>query len=361
VVFESTPLLAGGVGNALYVVVWGTAIVLPLAMRQHWADWTGIGVVEGSMAAAVQAVAPGSDARISFSMGPTKDLSALTPIRWSGINWTFAAMLARLAWVGVSLLLAAAAAAWFDRFDSAPVSVVSSRQPVKKAAWSAWLRWKPRVRRPNTASRSPLDRIFTAADPLGGMVLAELRLALRGVSAWWTVVAVGLAVACLLVSMPAARYVFRVAWFWPLLIWSQMGVRESLHRTGALVFSSPRPITRQFLGLWGSGVVLAMVVGLGFAVRLVASGDVTGLVAWLAGACFIPSLALALGTWTTSTRAFEAIYTVWWYVGPMKGIAALDFTGAAAASAPFNTAAVYGGGAVALLALAVLGRMKQMR
>jgi len=193
------------------------------------------------------------------------------------------------------------------------------------------------------------------------MVLAELRLALRGVNAWWTVVAVCLAVACMLAPMPAARYVFRVAWFWPVLIWSQMGVRESLHRTGALVFSSPRPLTRQFLGLWASGVVLAMAVGLGFAMRLAVSGDVAGLAAWSAGACFIPSLALALGTWTTSTRAFEAIYTVWWYVGPMKGIAALDFTGAAAASAPFNAAAVYGGGAVALLAVAVLGRMRQMR
>jgi hypothetical protein len=74
-------------------------------------------------------------------------------------------------------------------------------------------------------------------------------------------------------------------------------------------------------------------------------GDLPGVAAFLAGAVFIPSMALALGVWSGSSKAFEAIYTVWWYIGPAHHTPGLDFMGTSLTS---SWALTYG---VATLAL----------
>jgi hypothetical protein len=193
------------------------------------------------------------------------------------------------------------------------------------------------------------------------MVVAELRLAFSGVGRWWTLAAAGLWVASLAAPIAAARYTHVVTWLWPILIWPKMGVREPLHRTGPLVYSCPRSLQRQFPALWVSGVVIAAVTGSGFAMRCILAGDLLSLAAWLAGALFVPSLALALGVWTGSSRTFEALYAVLWYVGPANRIAVLDYSGAWAAASAFPTAALYGALAVLLFAASVIGRRQQIQ
>jgi hypothetical protein len=108
--------------------------------------------------------------------------------------------------------------------------------------------------------------------------------------------------------------------------------------------------------MWMAGAAIAAVTGAGYALRVVVDGDPVALAAWGAGVVFIPSLAVALGTWSGTSRLFEALFTAWWYVGPMHAIAVLDFTGAWSAGTSVPTAAIYGGAAVGLFALAALGR-----
>jgi hypothetical protein len=99
--------------------------------------------------------------------------------------------------------------------------------------------------------------------------------------------------------------------------------------------------------------MVAIASGGGLAIHLVIEGDLAGLAAWLAGALFVPALALALGVWSGSSRAFEAIYTLWWYVGPMNHTPGADFMGMARStfSTPFYLIAT-----VALLMAAYVGR-----
>ena len=66
--------------------------------------------------------------------------------------------------------------------------------------------------------------------------------------------------------------------------------------------------------------------------RLLINGDHHGFAAWFAGAVFIPTLALALGVWTGGSKAFEAIYIIWWYMGPAHHIPGIDFMGTTPAS-----------------------------
>lgn len=75
-----------------------------------------------------------------------------------------------------------------------------------------------------------------------------------------------------------------------------------------------------------------MVSGGGVALNMIFHGDLIGLVAWIAGALFIPSFALCLGVWTGSSKVFEFLYTLLWYVGPFNKIEPLDFMGASPGS-----------------------------
>jgi hypothetical protein len=85
---------------------------------------------------------------------------------------------------------------------------------------------------------------------------------------------------------------------------SVLGTRETQHRTEGLIFTNPHPIRRQLPATWLSGLAVALLTGSGVALRLALSGEWSALLAWTVGALFIPALALALGVWTGSGKAF---------------------------------------------------------
>jgi hypothetical protein len=82
------------------------------------------------------------------------------------------------------------------------------------------------------------------------------------------------------------------------------------------------------------------------------------LAAWGSAALFIPSLALALGVWSSSSKLFEVVYMIWWYVGPVNQVRYLDFLGSGELVSP-GVLLVYWVGTILLLILAVLGRRRQ--
>jgi hypothetical protein len=361
VLFETVPWLSGGAGNVAYFFLWNAALAVPLVTRTRWADWTGIGLVEASLLAAVHARAPAATGGISFTAGPSKDLSHLAALDWAGIEWDASSVGLRFSWIAVAALVVIGASLWFDRFDSAHAANAAPAKRKAPAQGRPWRRSLGALPALTSALWALVGRAISARNSFGAMVVAELRLAFSGVSRWWTLVAAGLWVASMAAPMAGARYVHVVTWLWPVLLWSRMGVRESLHRTAPLVYSCPGSLQRQFVALWVSGIVIAVVAGSGLAIRLILAGDLWSLAAWLAGALFVPSLALALGVWTGSTRTFEALYVVLWYVGPANRIAALDYSGAWAAASAFPTAAVYGGLAAVLFAASVVGRRRQIQ
>jgi len=82
---------------------------------------------------------------------------------------------------------------------------------------------------------------------------------------------------------------------------------------------------------------------------------------WLAGALFIPSLALALGVWAKSSRPFEGLFTALWYSGPLNRVPGLDFTGGANGRHTVQYACVYALLAAGLLTAAFWRRGWQLR
>jgi len=105
---------------------------------------------------------------------------------------------------------------------------------------------------------------------------------------------------------------------------------------------------------------VSVLTGMDTAPCLSLAHDWTGLLAWAIGALFIPSLALALGTWSGSNRLFEAVYTILWYVGPLNGLSALDYMGVLNASVANGVHWYYLAATFILVGLATLGRWRQV-
>jgi hypothetical protein len=170
-----------------------------------------------------------------------------------------------------------------------------------------------------------------------------------------------LIVAGLLLPLDTARGVMLpLAWLLPVLTWSKLGTRETRYRTDQLVFSSANILRRQLPAAWLAGVLLAVVTGGGVALNLALHGEWLGMLALAVGALFIPSLALCLGVWTGSSKSFEFIYALLWYIGPLNQVESLDFMGALPGSVDAGIWQIYLAFTLILLGLAFIGRKLQI-
>ncbi len=356
VLFETLPVLRGGVGNVIYFFLWTAAIAMGATGLD---DPSGLQLLYRSSHRALQALDPTSGDNFHFSLTIGGERAVRT-FPWNGIDWTSNVLLMRLLWLGVAAAIALLASLFFHRFDPArswrkqktktepapSETRTSEDQPVPVPAATI-----------SAAHLTPLVRT-SVNSRFAQLVTSELRLMLKGQRWWWYLGAVGFLVGQLAAPDRAVRSGFLLAaWIWPILVWSQMGCREARHATGALLFASERSLSRQFPALWTAGVALALLTGAGVGLRSLLARDWLGFAAWLAASFFIPSLATALGVWSQSSKAFEALYTVWWYIGPAHQIPGLDFMGTTPAS---SSPAIYALAAGILLAAAYWRRRQSL-
>jgi hypothetical protein len=194
------------------------------------------------------------------------------------------------------------------------------------------------------------------------LFVAELKLAIQGLHWWWYAVAAGLLIAQAAAPVAAARQqLLGTSWMWLVLVWSGMGARETRFGTKALLFSSARILPRQLLACWLAGFALAVVFGSVAGARIFATQGAYAFLPWFAGAAFLPSLALALGVWSGTSKPFEAILTAMWYIGPMNRVSGIDYTGSSNGSTATHYALIYLLFAAALLVAAAALRSRQIR
>jgi hypothetical protein len=322
VLFESIRFLQGGFGNLVYFILFGFIISMAVTAGGENAalDPIGFHVLQGSMADAAKAAFP--DYGGEFVIGSTGEPITGT-FAWSGVKWTSGVVLTRFMLVGVAASLALAASIFFDRFDSS-----RSRLGRVKAFASVPEAEPASVRQGLAAVQLTPLNIQHKEFSFPRVLSLELKLLFKGQRWWWFAIAAGLIAAALLMSPEAVRaFVLPITWLWPALIWSGLGSREIRHNTQQMVFASAAPLKRQLPAAWLAGFIVAAVTGSGAAVKLLSAGDEIGLFAWLSGALFIPSLALALGVWSNSSKLFEVLHVSLWYL-ILNGLETVDFMGA---------------------------------
>jgi hypothetical protein len=377
VLFECVPFLRGGWGNVAFFFLWlgivgvviSSAVDEATELAQVIPDPYGYSRQLVDIQGQVLADAPDANVGTGLII-VSKDIERT--FVWKGIDWLGGIILERALWAAVGVVIVLAAAIPFDRFDPA-------RSRLKPEREGSFPRARERLgaigqsgflRRPSDAAEGIATSTVARLTPLvatpnrgrfRGVLAAELKLMLKGRGLLWYAGASGLIIACLVSPLAVVqRYLLPAVWVCPVLVWSQMGVRERRYNTGQMVFSTPRPVSRQLPALWLAGVVLAFIAGSGAGLRLALAGEITSLLAWCVGALFVPALALALGVWVGHSRAFEIVYLFWWYIGLINRVPAFDYAGATAGGLAQGMPLVYLGITVGLVALAVGGRKRQL-
>lgn len=365
VLFETLPLLRGGLGNVAWFFAWSMlGIGLPEISGNHKLDPMGLMVMADSMMAGAREHIPGYKDSFSFTVADTP-VKVVGSFRWQGVSWTAEDLALRVVWIGVAVVLVLFAALVFDRFDSAKSFSSSLRGNKSQAAASGFSAASTtqalQARTAAITHLTPLTR-SAHANAFFRIFGAELRLLLKGLRWWWYAVALGLLVAQLATPLSASRGpVLGFSLIWPVLVWSVLGARESRFATGSLLFSSAGILKRQLPACWLAGVVVTLLAASGAMIRLVIAHDGAGLLTVLTGVLFVPSLALCLGVLSGTSKFFEGVYTLIWYIGPMNHTPSIDYTGGADQAHPFAFAAKYLALIVVLLVSAFLFRARQLR
>ncbi|HXO19655.1 MAG TPA: hypothetical protein VOA87_06990 [Thermoanaerobaculia bacterium] len=367
VLFESVRWLRGALGNVLYFILW--TVLLATAIQSPVADPLGLNLIKSSLDRAIAAESPThalpASGQFAFTLG--QRYGKLKTFRWEGIEWTVPLVAHRLALLAVAVAVALVAALLFGRFDPAKEggrggprkgespaagSLSSSSGENETGGTSEKAGRRRRFRLPAVSPRAPFP----------ALVVAELRLMLKGRSRWWFLVAAGLLAAGLFAPLPAVRAgILPVAWLWPLALWSPMGAREAAAGTRQLVFTGPRPVAYHALAIWTAGAAVAAATAAGAGLRFALAGDGRALLAWVAACLFIPSLALALGSWSGSSKLFEVVYLILWYIGPMNHVPTFDYMGVTPQALAQGMAWVFLAAAAGLLLAAFAGRARQAR
>jgi hypothetical protein len=356
VLFEAVSFLQGGFGNIIYFFAF--IIFLPLFMENPTLNQypafepTGLGLLASEMGKAVTAIYPEYNGDFSLGGGFVTVPKVFT---WDGVQWTPEIILARFFLIALAILLIFLAALFFDRFD--PSRAKPKRMTAQRAASDLTPAPASTSQALSTVHLTPLNK---AANRFSffNVLMAELKLLLKGQRWWWYIVMGGIITACLVNPSAAVReFALPIAWIWSILVWSAIGNREVHNNVQQLTFSSASPLLRQLPAQWLAGFIVTLLVSVGAIIRLTMDGDTTGLLALLSGAFFIPSLALASGVWSGTSKLFETLYMLIWYLGPMNKLMALDYIGSHGNGRPQFFIPF----SIVLIALAFIGRTKQIR
>ena len=340
VLWECIPLLKRGFGNVAYIVGWMYVLMSAGFRQSHWLDLFGYLAFMDSGHAAERAQGIQGIKDFELNVG---HMSSEHPGRffWDGIHWNLATMAARFEWLVLAVVVGLLGMYFFKRFDPDYASAPAN---------SAWQRFLGRFQRNPTGSqqeskwaaavlpRSLADG-YLQLNRYGeqfqfvSVVRAELRLMLRSVPLPVYGVMALINFIALVAPMQEHFNVLPLVWFAPVLLWSQMGTRERRENTAAMLFSAPHSFLRQLPALWTAGALVTLLSAIGMVGRAWMHHDLHMLATCIAGAVFIPSLALACGVWSGTPRLFEALYVIWWYIA-VNGAPFADFFGMTSLSSP---------------------------
>ncbi|MBZ6496825.1 ABC transporter permease [Natrinema longum] len=357
VCFETIGPLRGTAGTVVYF--FAALIVLLVGLAPNTPDPVGLEIVRESVVRSISAQYPSSE-----GMDPgftyTDDPGSTRTVTWEGVAWTTSNLASRVSILAVAVGLLGVATVAFDRFDDSSrwSFLGGSDHGTDGDAESVSVGDRLPSTRPSSVDIE-LAPITRDGGSIRHVLLAELRMALRGYPRWWYVVCSLAAVTAGLAPIGAVRtVVVPTALLLPLSAWSSLGARERIHRTEPLVFVGSRPL--QVLGsTYVSGVLVGLVVTFPAPIRFGVSGLYGALVGWGVGLLFLPALALAMGVWTGRPKTFEITYLTAWYLGPVNGLGFLDYLGVQEATVASGTTLIYGGLTILALGAAFLGRTRR--
>jgi hypothetical protein len=359
--FETVPWLKGGFGNLVYfflfMVLFTAGVFLP---QFPWLDVTGITLVGANMKAAAKAAFPDYQGTFVLSMISENPLQTFV---WHGLNWTADLIIQRMLWLVISVGTVLTGVLFFNRFDPSTSSISKQSKDMTESIQSP----EEAVSHANeftTIQLTPLaiDRHFHWN--IFRLVWLECLMLAKGLKWYWLAGMAVLWIGCITApSENIRKFWFMLVCIWPVLIWSKMGVQEIRYQTEQLIYQSAYPLMRLLMSSWLAGIIITALAASGVLFGRLFNAEPIHLLPWFLSVLFIPTLALTLGMWGRSSKLFEVIYPILWYLGPFNresGLAVIDYLGIHAQS-PINTSPfMFAGFIILLFLLALVARRRQI-
>ncbi len=362
VFFETIDWLKGGFGNLVYFILFNLIFVVGIQLnRAPWLDVTGFNLVATDMRGVVHAAFPAYDNSFTLSLDSSRSLETFI---WSGLHWTPLLILERCLWLVISVGLTLLGSLFFNRFDPARYKI-KSKQKRKSSNYSLTEeKTGSNVKDIPIAFLTPLPPNHPFHNNYLRMVWLECLLLVKGLKWYWLIGMAALWIGCVASPSEAFRkYWFMVIALWPVLVWSKMGEREAHYRVEQLVYQAAHPLMRLLSASWLAGVVATAVAASSVLFGRLIHAETVSLLSWILSVLFIPSLALCLGVWGNTSKLFEVVYPILWYLGPFNResqLAVLDFLGIHAQASVNTSPLIFTGFVAILLILIVVGRRRQM-
>lgn len=373
VLFETISWLNGGVGNVVYFFVWVSLLSIPPlvfkngdSLSSYFIDIFGMSVPLKSISDAAKTSIPEFNS-VAFSVGAVK--GTLKPFLWEGMNWTAPIIAGRAICLAIATGIALLSSVFFNRFDTSKQTQKFKGKKKNTPTMSQidiletlqLKEEKKDLKKSIQVHLTPLTRKHLGFNSLQ-LLFAEIRLLTKELKLWWLLCVTGLIIGAVCNPVDISqKYLLPIVWFLPILVWSSMGCREKRCNTSQMIFSSAHALRYQLPLTLLAGVIFTAVTGSGVGIRLMMAGNWGSVFSWGVGVLFIPTLALTMGIWSGSSKMFEIVYTILWYLGPVSHIEVLDFMGATRGVSIMNITLTYLIVTVSLFILAVIGRMRQIR
>ena len=146
-------------------------------------------------------------------------------------------------------------------------------------------------------------------------IKAELNLMLKRQPLVWKLVGLTGIVLCSVLDIELVQvYVMPLLMIWFVGVFSTLGCREHQQDMLKIIATIPSGKIKQIVFSWIAGILIAFTLVIPVIIRMLAVGQYGGVFAALAGAVFVPSLAMFFGEITKTNRFFEVLFIVITYL-----------------------------------------------
>jgi hypothetical protein len=319
VLFDSTRILRKSVGAIIYVITFFAlafgALSSGAPVFSRATDITGSRILTDYIRREVlaQSGRPLEGVRILAGPGVLEDAGTKTLI-FHGIDWQTADLWGLVGMTALSLMILILSA-WIYK---ATGNIRLVRPNLKKQNATNELDRLPSQLEHYEPRKIPLTHTIF------GKLVAETKLMLTGMPLLWYLAALGCIAVSAFLPLQQAEIILPLVLLWPLGVYSAMGCREHLYDTLQYIAILPKGLHRQITLSWLSGILISLVLSSPVILRMFFAGEFSGVFACLCGVIFIPSLALFLGEWSRTRRAFEVVYVTLAYL-TMNGLTELAY------------------------------------
>lgn len=313
VLMDVVPCLKGVFGNIIIFIIWITLSSVSVASPGNSFDIFGIGYILNQMLNGAQLVFPGLPNAASFGYYPNNGI--IPTFQWNGIIWHQDFILSRVFWVCTAFALVVVSTIVFDRFRT-PRNIKNRKNRITPQSIIS--------NRNHTLTLSPVKR--SNHTNFLTLLRGEIKIMLFGKSLWWYILfLVAIILSYFVVIGDGLKWISLIMLL-PIEVWSQMGCREKAYNTTQLISSSCSKLTKWFVS-WMAGIITALLTSSGILLHFAVDGQWQHFIAWMAGALFIPTLALVFGTLVGNRKLFEGVYIALIYFGPINNMWKFDFLG----------------------------------